>query len=97
LAEEISLAQTGLLAMAIQQVEQLRLQGRARTLGIEISEKRIVGFFKHDRGVEPRAKPFGERSFAGTDGPFDGEGAERQGGLDDIIRRCGSIDWSCAS
>ena len=66
--------------MAVEQVEQLRLQRGAGTVGVEIGEERILGFFQHDRRVEPCAKPLGERGFARADRAFDRDVAELQGG-----------------
>ena len=85
LAEEIGLTQRDLLAMAVEQIEELRLQRGAGTVGVEIGEKRILGFFEDDRRVEPRAEPFGQRGLARADGPFDRDVTELQGGADDII------------
>ncbi len=79
LAEEVGLPQRGLLAMAIEQIEELRLQRRAGTIGVEVGEKRIVGFFEDERGVESRAEPLGECGFAGADRTFDRDVAELQG------------------
>jgi HEAT repeat protein len=50
--------------MAAEQVEELRLQRRAGPPGVEVGEERILGFLEHDRGVEPRGQPLGERRLA---------------------------------
>ena len=52
LAEEVRLPEDPLLAVTRQQVEELRLQRGARTLGIEVGEKRVLTFLQHQRGVE---------------------------------------------
>src|SRR6185312_6325400 len=85
LAEEIGLPQRDLLAVTIQQIEQLRLQRRAGTIGVEVGEKGIVGFLEDDRRVEARAEPFCERRFARANRPFNRDVTELQGGVDDII------------
>ena len=85
LTEEIGLAKRHLLAMAIEEVEQLRLQRGAGTIGVEVGKKWIVGFLEHDGRVEPCAEPFGERRLPCTDGPFNRDVTELQGGSDDII------------
>ena len=85
LAEEIGLAERDLLAMAVEQVEELCLQGRAGAIGVEVGEEGVLGFLEDDRGIEPRAEPFGQRGLARADGTFDREVAELQDGADDII------------
>ena len=80
LREEVRLAPFDQLAVSVEQVEQLRLERRARTVGVEIGEKRIVGFLKHDRSVEPRAEPLRQRGFSRADRALDRDGAERQAG-----------------
>ena len=64
--------------MAVQQIEELRLQRGAGLVGVEVGEKRIVGFLEHDRRVEPRAEPLGERGLARADRSFDRDVAELQ-------------------
>ena len=66
--------------MAVEQVEELRLQRGAGPVGVEVGEKRILGFLEHDRGVEPRAEPLGQRGLARADRSFDRDVAELQGG-----------------
>ena len=80
LAEEIRLAERRLLAMAVQQIEELGLQRGAGPVGVEVGEKRIVGFLEHDRRIEPRAESFGQRGFARADRSLDRDVAELQGG-----------------
>ncbi len=70
--------------MAIQQIEQLRLQRRAGAIGVEVGEERIVGFLEDGGGIQPRREPFGQRGFAGTDRAFNRDVAKLQG-PDDII------------
>ena len=55
--------------MASEQVEELGLERGAGPAGVEIGEERIVGVFEHDRRVEPRAEPLGQRGLADADGP----------------------------
>src|SRR5262249_36615902 len=68
-----------LLSMAVQQVEQLCLKSGARTIAIEIAEKRIFGIFEDEGCVEPRRQPLCQRGFACADRTFHGEVAELQG------------------
>ncbi len=82
--EEIRLAKRRLLTMAAEEIEQLRLQRRARPIGVEVGEERIVGFFEDGGGIEPRREPFGQRGLAGTDRAFNRDVAKLQG-PDDII------------
>ena len=65
--------------MAVQQVEELCLQSGARTVAIEIGEKRIFGLFENEGRVEPRRQPLCQRGFAGADRTFHREVAELQG------------------
>ena len=88
LAEEVGLPQRRLLAVAVEQVEELRLQRRAGTVGVEVGEERILGFFEHDRRVEARAEPLGQRGLARADRPFDRDVAELQGGPMISSRQC---------
>ena len=62
-----ALADRRLLAMTVQQIEELRLQGGARPVGVEVGEKRVLGFLQHDGGIETRAEAFGECGFACAD------------------------------
>ena len=70
--------------MTVEEIEELRLQRGAGTVGVEIGEERILGFFQHDCRVEPCAQPHGERGLARSDRAFDRDVAELQG-PDDII------------
>ena len=79
LAEEVRLPQRRLLTMAVEQIEELRLQRRAGTVGVEVGEKRILGVFEDERRVEPRAEPLCQRGLAGADRSFDRDVAELQG------------------
>src|SRR5947199_163282 len=79
LSEQIGLPQRRLLPMPVEKIEELRLQRRARTIGVEVGEKGIVGLLEHDRRVEARAESFGERSLAGTDWSFNRDVSELQG------------------
>src|SRR5260221_574132 len=80
LLDQIRLAQRGLLAMTVEEIEQLCLQRRAGTVGVEIREERILHFLQHDRGVESRAETLGQRGFPRADRSFDRDVAELQGG-----------------
>ena len=71
--------------MPVEQIEELGLQRGAGAIGVEVGEKRILGFFEDERGVEARAEPLGQRRFAGADRTFDRDVAEVQGDPDDII------------
>ena len=71
--------------MTVEKIEELRLKRRPGTIGVEVGEKRILGFFEDDGCVEPRAEPFSQRGLAGADRPFDRDVTELQGGADDII------------
>ena len=64
--------------MAVEQIEELRLQRGARPVGVEVGEKRIVGFLEDERRVESRAEPLGQRGLAGADRTFDRDVAEVQ-------------------
>ena len=79
LAEEIALAQRRLLPVARQREEELRLEPGARPAGVEVGEKRIVGLVEHDRRIEPRAEPVGQRRLAHAQRTFDGDVPEVQG------------------
>ena len=78
-AHMIGLLERRLLAMAIEQVEELRLESCARTIAVEISEKGIVGVFEDEGCVEPRRQPLCQRGFACADRTFHREVAELQG------------------
>ena len=80
LAEQVGLAQRGLLTMAVEQIEELRLQRRAGPVGVEVGEKRILLFLEHDGGVESCAQPFGERRLARADRSFNRDVAEVHAG-----------------
>ena len=75
-----ALTERRLLPMPVQQIEQLRLQGGAGPVGVEIGEERILRFLQDDGGIETSAEPFGECGFACADRPFDRDVAELQGG-----------------
>src|SRR5262245_38215724 len=57
--------------MAVQQIEELCLQCRARTTGIEVGQERILGLFEHGGCVETGSEARGERSLADADRSFD--------------------------
>ena len=80
LIEEVGLPERGLLPVAVEQIKKLRLERRTGTVGIEVGEERILGFFQHHRGVEARAEPLGENGFACADRTFNRDVAEGQGG-----------------
>ena len=69
LAEEIELAQRGLLPMACQRVEELRLERGAGAARLSVGEERIVGFVEDDRRIEAGAETIGEPRLADADGP----------------------------
>src|SRR5215467_15411897 len=85
LAEKIRLTERNLLAVSVQQVEQLCLEGRARAVGVEIGQERVVGFFEDDGGVETCAESFGQRSFSRSNRTLDRDVPELQCEADDII------------
>ena len=64
LREQIRLTNGELLAVPVEQIEELRLQRCARPAGVEIIEERIVRFLEHRGGVEACRQPFGERRLA---------------------------------
>ena len=68
-----------LLAMAAQQIEELRLQRRAGPIGVEVGEKRVLGFLQHDGCIEMRADAFGQCGFACADRSLDRDVAELHG------------------
>src|SRR4029077_13577316 len=74
------LAQAGLLAVAVEEVEELRLERAAGAVGVEVGEERGLHFLQHDRGVEPRAEALRHSGFARADRSFDRDVAELQGG-----------------
>ena len=59
--------------MAIQQVEELGLQRRAGTVGVEIREKGVLGVFENRGRFEPGREPFRQPRLANPDWAFDGE------------------------
>ena len=77
LLEQVGLPQAGQLAMAVEQVEQLRLQRRAGPLGVEVGEERILGVFEDRRAVDSAGQPLGQPRLADADRAFDGEIAKR--------------------
>ena len=79
LVEQIRLPQRGLLPVSAQQVEQLRLQRRARAVCVEVGEKRIVLLFEDDRGIQALREVFGERRLADADRALDRDVTEGQG------------------
>ena len=66
LAEEVGLPQRLLLPVAVEQEEQLRLEGGARPIGIEVGEERVVRFLQDGRRVDVRGQPLGQRRLADT-------------------------------
>jgi len=80
LREQVRLPQRRLLPVTRQQIKELRLQRRAGTVGVEVGEKRIVGFLADDVRVESPAEPLGESGFPCADRPFDRNVAEVQAG-----------------
>src|SRR4029077_298393 len=71
LAEEVALAERGLLAMARQGEEELYLERRAGAAGVEVGEERILPLLGHHRRVQTRAQPMRQRGLADAGWPFD--------------------------
>jgi hypothetical protein len=71
LGEEVALSQGQLLPVPVQQIEELRLQGRPGSRGVEVGEERIVGLLENRDGVEPRRESFRERCLPDADRAFD--------------------------
>ena len=82
--------------MAVEQIEELRLQRGAGPVGVEVGEERILGVFEDERRVEPRAEPLGQRRFARADRSFDRDVAELQGGPMISSRRDAFADRAAA-
>jgi len=80
LAEEVRLAQRHLLPVPVEQIEELGLKRSAGTIGVEISQERILGIFEDHRRIEARRKPFSQCGLADTDRPFDRDVPEVQVG-----------------
>jgi hypothetical protein len=80
LAEEVRLPQRLLLPVAVEQEEQLRLEGGARLVGVEVGQERVVRFLQDRRRIDVRGQPLGQRRLADTGGPFEGYITEIQGG-----------------
>src|SRR4029077_16271355 len=64
--------------MAIEQIEQLRLQRRAGTIGVEVGEKRVVGILAHDRRIETGGEAFGQSGLASANRTVDCDVVEVQ-------------------
>ena len=79
LAEKIRLAQRGLLTMAVEEVEELRLKRGARAVGVEVAQKRVLHFLQHDCGVESSAEALRECGLARANRSFNRDVAELQG------------------
>ena len=60
----------------------------AGTLGVEVGQKRVLGFVEHDRRVEARAEPIGERRLADAHRAFDRDVAEVQGAASIAGQKC---------
>ena len=71
--------------MAIEEIEQLRLERGARAVGVEFGEERVLRFLQHDRRVEPCAEPLGQRGFARADRALRSRCSETARRPDDII------------
>src|SRR6185437_11638777 len=100
LAEKIRLPQLCLLTMAREREEELGLERRARASRVEVGKEWIVGVVENDRGFETCAKTIGQRGFAHTGRPFDGQMTELHGSLEYKLSGCRrhspSSGWSCA-
>ena len=59
--------------MAIEQIEQLRLQRGARPVGVEVGEERVFRIFEYQCRIESRCEPLGQRRLAGPERSFDGD------------------------
>jgi len=59
--------------MPVEKVEELALQRRAGSSGVEVREERIFLLLEDDRGVEARRQTIGERRLADTDRSVDGD------------------------
>jgi hypothetical protein len=66
------LAEGGLLTVPREREKELRLEARARALGIEIREEGILGLVEDERCVEPRAQPVCETRLADANRALDG-------------------------
>ena len=75
----VRLSQRGLLTMAVEEIEELRLQRRAGTVGVEVAEKWVLHFFQHDRGVQSSAEALRECGLARANRSFNRDVAELQG------------------
>jgi hypothetical protein len=61
-----------------EQIEQLRLQRRTRSIGVEVGEERVVRIFEDERRIEPRREALRERRLADADRPFNRDVAKLQ-------------------
>ena len=78
LVEEVGLSKRGLLAMPAEQVEQLRLQRRSRTVSVEVGEKGVFRLLQHNAGVKAAGEALSQRRLAHADWPFDRDVAKVQ-------------------
>src|SRR6185436_14318783 len=79
LRKQIRLTQQELLAVAVQQVEELRLQRRAGAPVVEVGEERVLGLFENGDGVEARSDAAGQRGLADANRAFNRDRPEREG------------------
>ena len=79
LAEQIRLTHRLLLAVAIEEIEELSLERRARPFRVEVREERIFGILEQDGRFEPRAEALSERALAHANRSFDRDVAKLQG------------------
>jgi hypothetical protein len=70
LCEQIALPDRELLPVPVQQVKQLRLQRRSRTVGIKVGEERILGLLEESDGVQPCCESLGERGLTDANRSF---------------------------
>ena len=78
LREQVGLPPVHELPMAIEQIEELRLKRGAGAVGVEIGEKRVLGVFADEGGVQARGQPFGECGLASANRPVDRDVVEVQ-------------------
>jgi hypothetical protein len=73
LSEQVRLPQSDELAVAVEQIEQLRLQRGAGAAGVEVGKKRILRVLEHGGSVEPRRHTLGESGLPDAEWAFNGD------------------------
>ena len=66
--------------MTIQQVEELGLKARARPIGVEVREERILGVFEDERRIQASRQPFGQHRLAHANRALESDVADVQRG-----------------